>query len=193
MTLNSNVSIDELSSQSKVTMIWVDQNIGEAGTHLALKQKFQALSSLIKKWHYFVSSDDFESYLIENQMKNIICIMSGSISRQLVPKYSHSNKIHSIYVFCFDVELAKRSLANETKIAGILDLEEELYGNIADGLAKLFTNQGIESFDADNRVLARIYYQEAKRLLNTQANYLNSYDKMKRLKEIDDRLEQLFA
>ena len=192
-TLVTNTSSNQPSQGTPIIVAWIDQTIGEKGAHESMKDHFEALSSFITEWLYFKSSDDFVSYIENSPNVKLITVMSGGMSRLLVPKYSNLVILHSIYVFCADVELARMSMANEIKVKGIFNIEDDLYEQMADNLSKLLVEEGIALANLDERNLAKLNYKEAKRLLSTQARIVNQDEKKARIEEIDNRLDQLLA
>ncbi|CAF2393966.1 unnamed protein product [Rotaria sp. Silwood2] len=176
-----------------IVVAWVDQSIGETGSHRYIKERFETLSSFITQWLYFDSSDDFTFYIENNPNIKLICVMSGGMSRLLVPKFSHLAALHTVYVFCVDIERAKKSMEDEIKVKGIFNIEDDLYEKMADDLSKLLIEEGIALAQLDERSLARLHYEEAKRLLSTQAKLTDVDEEKTRIEEIDIRLDQLLA
>ena len=183
----------ESSQRPPIVAAWVDQGIGEAGMHNYIKGRFGTLSSFISQWLFFDCSDNFTSYLENNPNVRLISVMSGGMSRLLIPQLSHHNTFHSAYVFCVDTERAQKAMDGEEKVKGIFNIEDDLYEQMADDLAKVLLEDGIALAKMDQRVTAKQSYDEAKRLINTQANRLKEDEKKARLAEIDGRLDQLFV
>ena len=184
---------DTSSAKSSIVAAWVDQGIGESGMHKYIKERFETLSSSITQWLYFDSSDQLTSYLDKNPNVRLISVMSGGMSRLLVPQHSHRQAFHSFYIFCVDIDRARQSLGNEVKLKGIFNIEEDLYDQMADDLARILLDDGLNFARLDERSLARRNYEEAKRLISTQANKLNEAEKQQRLEEIDGRIDQLLV
>ncbi len=169
--MTTNTNNNRSHQRPLIVAAWVDQGIGEPGMHKYIKERFETLSPFISQWLYFDSSDNFTSY-IENNNPNIrlISVMSGGMSRLLVPKHSHLAALHTVYVFCADMERARQSMADKIKVKGIFNIEDDLYEQMADDLAKILVEDGIALAQSDQRSEARLNYEEAKRLLSTQAN-----------------------
>jgi hypothetical protein len=176
-----------------IVAAWVDPGIGEVGMHKYIKERFETLSPFISQWLYFDSADEFTSYIENNPNIKLISVMSGGMSRLLIPKHSHLAALHSAYVFCADIERAQQSMENETKVKGIFNIEDALYEQMADDLSKLLVEEGIKLAQVDERSLARSNYEEARRLLSTQATRVKADEQKARLEEIDARIDQLFA
>lgn len=194
MATNQSIKVDTTSSLiPSIRVLWVDQSIGEAGQHAFMKKRFGTLSPLIDQWLYFSSADEFLSYLAKNDNVTLICVMSGGMSRSLVPENSHHRSLHSIYVFCADVGRAREAMADQTKVKGVFNIEDELYEQMSDDLAKLLLQNGIDLAQLDERRLARVYYTEAQRLVRSQTTRLSEKEKRTRSEEIDVRLDQLLA
>lgn len=189
----TNTDSDTSSQRPPIVVIWVDQSIGEEGMHKYIKNRFETLSPFITKWLYNDCSDQFTDYIEGNPDARVISVMSGGMSRLLVPKHSHIPALHTVYVFCVNMERAKESMADEIKVKGIFNIEDALYEQMADDLAKLLVEDGIAYAQVDQRSVARVNYEEAKRLLNTQANRVKDEEKKQRLEEIDIRIDQLLA
>lgn len=184
---------EKLLSELPLIIAWVDQGIGEAGTHKYIKDRFEILSQLISQWLYFNDADEFTRYVENNSDIRLISVMSGGMSRLLVSKLSHHVILHSVYVFCADVDLARQTLANQTKVKGIFNIEDDLYDQMANDLAKWFLEDGIALARLDQRSLARVKYEESKRLLTSQVNRIEENEKKARLEELDGRIDQLLA
>ncbi|CAF0771160.1 unnamed protein product [Adineta steineri] len=176
-----------------ITFAWVDQSIGEAGQHKYIKDRFETLSPFISKWLYFDSSDEFTSYIESNSNMRMMSVMSGGMSRLLVPRLSHHAALHIVYVFCVDVERARKSMEGETKVKGIFTIEDEVYEQMANDLSKLLVEEGIALAGLDQRSQAKLYYEEAKRLLRTEAKSVDENERKTRTEEINIRIEQLLA
>ncbi len=123
-----------MSSPAPLVACWLDQSIGEAGTHLDLKRRFEGVSNRITKWHYFDSGDDFNAFLDANPDVKLVAIMSGGFARRLVTPVSDREALHSVYVFCGNRERYRSLLADENKIKGVFDSEDDLYRKIHDDL-----------------------------------------------------------
>jgi hypothetical protein len=193
-TMTTNTNNNRSHQRPLIVAAWVDQGIGEPGMHKYIKERFETLSPFISQWLYFDSSDNFTSY-IENNNPNIrlISVMSGGMSRLLVPKHSHLAALHTVYVFCADMERARQSMADKIKVKGIFNIEDDLYEQMADDLAKILVEDGIALAQSDQRSEARLNYEEAKRLLSTQANRVKDDEKKARIEEIDVRIDQLLV
>jgi hypothetical protein len=172
---------------------WVDQGIGEVGMHKYIKERFETLSPFITQWLYFDSPDNFTSYIENHPHIRLISVMSGGMSRLLIPKHSHHIPFHSAYVFCADMERARQSMADEIKVKGIFNIEDDLYEQMADDLSKILLEDGIALAQLDERSVARQTYEEAKRLLSTQAKRVKDDEKKARIEEIDGRIDQLLV
>ena len=188
-----NTKGNESFRRPPIVASWVDQGIGEAGMHKYIKERFGNLSSFISEWLFFDSSDNFTAYLDNNPNVRMISVMSGGMSRLLVPQHSHHATFHSAYVFCVDIERGRKAMDGEVKVKGVFNIEDDLYEQMADDLAKVLLEDGIALAKLDQRTVARQNYEEAKRLISTQANRLKDDEKKGRLAEIDGRLDQLFV
>jgi hypothetical protein len=193
MATTVNTKSNESSQRPLIIAAWVDQGIGEAGMHKYIKERFGILSSFISQWLFFDSPDNFTSYIDNNHNIRLISVMSGGMSRLLIPQHSHHAAFHSAYVFCVDTERAQKAMADEIKVKGIFNIEDDLYDQMADDLAKILLEDGIALARLDQRSLARQNYEEAKRLISTQANRLKDEEKKARLAEINGRIDQLFV
>lgn len=176
-----------------IVAAWVDQGIGESGMHQYIKERFGTLSPFITQWLYFDCSDQFIDYIEKNPSVRLISVMSGGMSRLLVPQYSHYSAFHSVYVFCVDIDRAKQSLDGEVKVKGIFNIEDDLYDQMAEDLARILLDDGVALAQVDERSVARQNYEEAKRLITTQANKLKDTEKQTRLEEINGRIDQLLV
>lgn len=181
------------SRQPPIVAAWVDQGIGEAGMHRYIKERFGTLSSLITQWLFFDCSDQFRDFIEKDPNVRLISVMSGGMSRQIAPLYSHRQAFHSFYVFCVDIDRARQALDGEVKLKGIFNIEDDLYDQMADDLARILLDDGLTLARVDERGLARENYEEAKRLISTQANKLNESEKQQRLEEINGRIDQLLV
>ncbi|CAF1344252.1 unnamed protein product [Rotaria magnacalcarata] len=193
VTTTPNISRGASLQRPSIVAAWVDQGIGEVGMHKYIKERFGTLSTFITQWFFFDSSENFTFYIENNPNIKLICVMSGGMSRLLVPKHSNLGALHTVYVFCADIERARTSMADETKVKGIFNIEDALYEQMADDLSKLLVEEGIALAQLDERSLARSHYEEAKRLLSTQAKNVSSDDEKARMEEIDVRLDQLLV
>ncbi|UJR35105.1 hypothetical protein I4U23_027877 [Adineta vaga] len=181
------------AKRPSIIVAWVDQGIGEAGMHRYIKERFETLSTFISQWLYFNLSDEFTSY-VENATNNkIISVMSGGMSRLLVPRLSCHICLQSIYVFCADLDRARQAMEGEIKVKGIFTIEDELYEQMANDLSKLLLEEGLALARIDQRSLAKLNYEEAKRLLNQEAKSVEENEKKIRIEEIDGRIDQLLA
>ena len=193
MATTTTSHIEKSLSQLPLIVTWVDPGIGEAGMHKYTKDRFENLSQLISQWLYFDNPDTFTRYVEDNSNIRLISVMSGGMSRLLVPKLSHHAILESVYVFCADIDLARQALANENKVKGIFNIEDDLYDQMADDLAKLFLQDGIHLAQQDQRSLAKVKYEEAKRLLTSHAQRIEQNERRERLEELDGRIDQLLA
>ena len=180
-------------SPSSIRVLWVDPGIGEVGSHTSIKQRFESLSPSIDQWLYFTSAEEFTSSLQKSDNVTLICVMSGYMSRVLVPEHSSHRSIHAIYVFCADLGRAREAMVDQAKVKGVFNVEDDLYEQLTDDLVKLLVERGIRLAQADERRLARADYDEAQRLLRAPTNRVAESEKKSRLQEIDVRMDQLLA
>jgi hypothetical protein len=192
-TIKTTTDNNKSSQRPLIVAAWIDQGIGEVGMHKYIKERFETLSPFISQWLYFDSPDNFTSYIENNSNIKLIGVMSGGMSRLLVSKHSHLTALHTIYVFCADIERARQLMENEIKVKGIFNIEDDLYEQMADDLAKILLEDGIALAQVDERSVARLNYEEAKRLLSTQANRVQDDEKKARIEEIDIRIDQLLV
>ena len=188
-----NLSNERTSPKPPIVAAWVDQGIGESGMHKYIKERFGTLSPFITQWMYFDSPDQFRNYIEREPNVRLISVMSGGMSRLLVPLHAHRQAFDSFYVFCVDIDRARQSLGDAVKLKGIFNIEDDLYDQMADDLARILLDDGFAFARVDERSLARQNYEEAKRLIRTQANKLKEAEKEKRLEEIDGRIDQLLV
>ncbi|CAF0811931.1 unnamed protein product [Rotaria sp. Silwood1] len=127
-----------MSSSPPLVACWLDQNIGEANTHLALKKRFESISNRIVKWHYFESTDQFNEFINGNPNVKLVAIMSGHLARCLVSLVSDRDTLHSVYIFCGNKEKYKSKFIDEKKVKGIFDTEDDLYRQMQIDLKKEF-------------------------------------------------------
>lgn len=184
---------DTSYQRPSLVVAWVDKNIGEQGMQRYIKERFETLSPSITQWLYFNSSEDFISYTETNKNIKLISVMSGGMSRLLVPQCSDIATLHSFYVFCVDIDGAQKAMEGRTKVKGIFNIEDDLYEQMADDLSKLLVEEGVQLTRLDERAAARLNFEEAKRLLNTEANKVSATEKQERIDEIHARIDQLFA
>ncbi len=124
------LSSTTMSSRAPLVACWLDQSIGEAGTHLDLKRRFESVSNRITQWHYFDSGDRFNEFLDANPNVKLVAIMSGGFAKRLVTPVSDREALHSVYVFCANKEKYKSLPADEKKIKGVFNSEDDLYRQI---------------------------------------------------------------
>jgi len=124
------LSLTTMSSRAPLVACWLDPSIGEAGTHLDLKKRFESVSNRITQWYYFDSGDQFNEFLDANPNVKLVAIMSGGFAKRLVTPVSDREALHSVYVFCGNKEKYKSLPAEEKKIKGVFDSEDDLYRKI---------------------------------------------------------------
>ena len=73
-----------------------------------MKQQFMKLSSFIEKWYFFESPEQLYDYLDTNEKTKTILIMSGRTAQTIVPARHTYENIHSMYVFCSNVNEHRR-------------------------------------------------------------------------------------
>lgn len=127
-----------MSISRPLVVCWLAQDIGEAGAHLKLKATMKGISNRIAQWHYFDSGDAFTQFVDANPNVNIVAIMSGRFARQKVAEMSDRNALHSVYVFCGNKANYQQLLADEPKIKGLIDTEDELFDRMRRDLQREF-------------------------------------------------------
>lgn len=181
------------ASRPPIVIAWVDQGIGEVGMHKYIKDRFEVLSPLVSQWFYFDSGETFTAYAQNHPDVHLISVMSGSMTRLLLPVFARHGALQSVYVFCADIDGARQATQGEPKVKGIFTVEDELYEQMASDLARFLLEEGLAFAQLDERSLARRNYEEAKRLITMEAKNLEEYEKRARIVEIDGRLDQLLA
>jgi len=128
-----------MSSRPPLVACWVDQSIGEANTHLALKTKFEGVSNRITRWYYFDSSDQFNEFINGNPNVKVVAIMSGRLAKCFVTPISDRDALHSVYVFCGNKQKYQSLPLDEPKIKGVYDSEDELFRQMHSDLQREFS------------------------------------------------------
>ena len=113
---------------------WLDQAIGEPGTHRPLKQRFETVSSRIVRWHYFDCGDNFTEFLDSNPNVRLVAITSGAFAKTLIPTVSNRDSLDSVYVFCGNLSKYQSLQASEPKMKGVFNDEDELFNQMQNDL-----------------------------------------------------------
>ncbi|CAF3462462.1 unnamed protein product [Rotaria sp. Silwood1] len=187
------MAVNNLTSHRRPPIIgvWVDQEIGRNGTHLDIKQRFARLSSFIEQWHYFVTPQELYDFLDDNPKTQIFLIMSGQNGQQIVPSRHSYENIHSIYIFCANVNQHRRLKEEFDKVKDVMNLIDNVYERIADELSQLLLNIGESYKRSDDRSLARNYLNEALRLMGTILHYGNNHGRVMQANDLLESIDSL--
>ena len=167
MKPSKNAPVSGVSSlRHTLEACWLDSFICENDQHQQLKDRFQNISKLISKWHFFNSGEQFQDYLRNNPNVKLITIMSGQFARTLLPLISEREALHSVYVFTIDIERNKETFREDPKLfKGIFNTEDALYNKLRDDLFHIFYNEGSHLSVSNHHNEADVYFDEVKRLL----------------------------
>ncbi|CAF2535869.1 unnamed protein product [Rotaria sp. Silwood2] len=157
------MSVNNLTSHRRLPIIdaSVDQDIGRNDTHSKMKQRLIQLSLFIEQWHYFVNLEEFYNFLDDNPKTQIFLIISGRIGQEIVPtKHTYEN-IHSICIFCVNVNEHRRLKEKFDKVKDVMNMINDVYERIADELSILLLNIGESYIRSNDRGLAHNYLNEA--------------------------------
>jgi hypothetical protein len=184
MTVNNATS----SPRPLIIGAWVDQEIGREGVHSAIKRRFMQLSSSIEHWYFFEDSAKLYEFLDDNLKTQIFLVMSGRTAQTIVPAKHTLMNIHSMYVFCGNVEEHRRLKDEFDKVKEVTNWEDDLYERIADNLSLLLINTGESYIRSKEGRLARNNLEEALRLMR---HVLHFDDKHGRVSMVNDLLEKV--
>ncbi|CAF3341331.1 unnamed protein product [Rotaria socialis] len=160
--MTSSKVTDSLKDSLEVS--WLDSEIGEAGKHQAIKSYCQNISKLISKWNFFNSGDQLNNHMEIYPNVKLISIMSGRFARQILPLVSPRENLHSAYVFTIDIEKTKKALGVESKLKGIFNAEDKLFGQLRNDLSALFWDEGKRLVASNRDQEAAEYFAESQRL-----------------------------
>ncbi|CAF0830659.1 unnamed protein product [Rotaria sordida] len=153
------------SLQETLEVGWLDSHICEDGQHQQIKSYCQNISKFISKWNFFDSCDKFNDYIKNNPNVKLIMIMSGRFARQLLALVSPRENLHSVYVFTINIERTTEALGEEPKLKGVFNVENTLYDKLKNDLSELFWEEGKKLVASNHDQEARLYFDEAKRLV----------------------------
>ncbi|CAM4770466.1 unnamed protein product [Rotaria magnacalcarata] len=162
-SLNDN-SLGLSSLKDSLEVSWLDSEIGEAGKHQAIKSDCKNISKLISKWHFFNCCDQLNNYIENHPDVKLISIMSGRFARQILPLLSPRENFHSAYVLTIDIKKNKEALGVESKLKGVFNVEDELFGQLRNDLSALFWNEGKKLVASNRDQEAAEYFAESQRL-----------------------------
>jgi hypothetical protein len=185
------MAMNNLTSHRRPPIIgvWVDQSIGEQGAYLQIKQCLRELSPFIEEWHFFENPQVFYEFLDDNPKNQIFLIMSGTMAQRIVPaKHAYVN-IHSMYVFCQNVNLHRRLKSQFHKVKDVMNMENDLYVKIADELSLLLVDIGESYVESQERGLAQNYLDDALRLMHNALGMDDNHGRIRRVKDLFVRLE----
>ncbi|CAF2948845.1 unnamed protein product [Rotaria sp. Silwood2] len=185
------MSVNNLTSHRRQPIIGacVDQGIGGNDAQLDMKQHLIQLSSFIENWHYSVNPQEFYKFLDDNPKTQIFLIMSGQIHEEIVPaKHTYEN-IHSIYIFCADVNAHRRLKEEFDKVKDVMNINDDVYERIADELSLLLLNIGESYIRSSDRGLAHNCLNEALRLMNTTLHFQNNHGRVIQAKELLESID----
>jgi hypothetical protein len=168
---------------------WVDQQIGCEGTEQKMKQRFAQLSPLIKEWKFFANPKDFNDFLDYDPKNQIFLIMSGQTAQKIVPATHDRVNIHSMYVFCGNVNEHRRLKSEYEKVKDVMNLEEDVYNRIADELSLLLINIGESYVLSKDKPLARENLEEALRLMRHTLHFKPDHGRIRQAKDLLERLD----
>lgn len=171
-----------------IIAVWVDQHIGHPDNEKKMKQRFAKLSSLIKQWEFFTEPEKLYDFLDYNPKNQIFLIMSGRNGQEIIPKKHTYENIHSMYVFCGNVNEHRRLKSEFTKVKDVMNLEDDLYNRIADELSLLLLDIGESYVLSKDKALARITLEEALRLMKDTLHMKSDHG---RIRQVNDLLERL--
>jgi len=119
----------------------------------------------------------------------IFLIMSGQTAQTIVTARHTYVNIHSMYVFCYDVNLHHRLKSESDKMKDVMNMEHNLYEKIADELSLLLFDISESYVESQDRALAQNYLDEALRLMHNTLGMDNNHGGIKRVKDLLDRLK----
>jgi hypothetical protein len=127
-----------MASNTSLVACWLDPDIGEAGKHLPLKKRFEGVSNRIAQWYYFDSGDQFNEFIDGNPNAKLVAIMSAGFAKRVVNPISDRDVLHSVYVFCGNLEKNKNLPLQEPKIKGVFITEDDLFRQMKSDLQREF-------------------------------------------------------
>ena len=187
------MAANNLTNQPRPRIIaaWVDGGIASQNDHRAMKQRFTQLSSFIEEWHFFETPEQLDRFLDDNLKTQIFLISSGYLGQKIVPKIHTYANIHSIYIFCGNVNEHRHLKDDYDKVKDVMNLEDDLYERIADNLSLLLIDIGESCIRSQDRGLARNYLEEALRLMRDTLRFGNDHGRIRKAKELLESLDYM--
>jgi len=127
-----------MSSQPPLVACWLDENSREPGAYLDFKKRCEGVSNRIIKWNYFDSGDQFNEFIDANPNVKLVAIISGRLAKLVVTPVADRAALHSVYVYCGNKEKYQSLAANEPKIKGVFDSEDNLFRQMRSDLQREF-------------------------------------------------------
>jgi superfamily II RNA helicase len=185
------MAVNNLTSHHRPPIIgaWVDQGFGCDGEYMPTKEKFKKLSTFIERWHFFKTPEKFYEFLDDNPKTQIFLVMSGYNAQTIVPQRHEYENIHSMYVFCSVVGNHRRLKEEYAKVKDVMNLEDDLYKQIADTLSELLFDIGESYTRSQDRGLAKNYLEEALRLMRDILRFKHDHGRIQKTNDLLEGLE----
>ncbi len=101
-------SIEQHSSTQKFIILWLDSEANNSEDNLIVQQR---LFNTFDNVEIFEDENNCQQFIRSKSKQPIILIVSGRLSRQIVPAINSLEQVYGIYIYCMDesrhVELAK--------------------------------------------------------------------------------------
>lgn len=96
------------------SLLWLD---GEVNTNEENKSAQRRLRTIINQLKTFQDSKACKKYIKSfTEQDRIILIVSGRLSKELIPEIHHLRQLSSVYIYCWDKKAYKRWAKDFSKV-----------------------------------------------------------------------------
>lgn len=95
----SSSSTGQSSKQQKVSVFWLDSEVNKSEENLSAQQQ---LYNSFNNVEIFENEDQCQEFIRSNSNQPVFLIVSGRLSRTVVPAIQSLGQVIGIYIYCMD-------------------------------------------------------------------------------------------
>lgn len=115
------------TSKRKWAILWLDAYVNAGEENQAAQQRFAQISD---EFRPFEQADDCQQEVQSKSSTLIVLIVSGRLSRDIIPAIEHHERVSAMFIYCMDKSRHEQWIIDHPKVKGIHVKLEELVSDI---------------------------------------------------------------
>ncbi|CAF3678604.1 unnamed protein product [Rotaria socialis] len=147
------------SNLESFTCLWLDRSVNSTEDNIQTQKELREVINYLRT---FDDLNQCEQYIRQITKEKVVLIVSGSLSREIVPRIHDLQQLSACYVFCLDLapneywdkkySKVNGVFANRSKLVGQISNDQQSRSKVEDGASISVITSGSASLQARNAV-----------------------------------------